>query len=95
MGKLVVSYERSVTFHIMFIPRRDLACNFSKSFLANRDNFCPYEQALTDMKLLLIKFYISNDSFKYYYCLLYMILYSTTVFSGKLAMTTGHQVMLC
>jgi hypothetical protein len=34
-GKLFVSYERSVTFHIIFIPRRN---NFWQ--------FCPYEQAL-------------------------------------------------
>ena len=32
MGKLVVSYERSVTFHIMFIPRRDLACKLVEKF---------------------------------------------------------------
>ena len=45
-GKHFVSYERSVTFHIIFIPRRDLLVNLSKSFLANRDNVCLYEQAL-------------------------------------------------
>jgi hypothetical protein len=38
--------KRSVTFHIIFIPRRVSLVNLSKPFLANQDNFCPYEQAL-------------------------------------------------
>jgi hypothetical protein len=47
-GRTFVSYERSVTFHIFGITRRDRISlvNLSKSFLANRDNFCIYEQAL-------------------------------------------------
>jgi hypothetical protein len=32
MGKRFVSYERSVTFHIIFIPRRDLACKLVEKF---------------------------------------------------------------
>ena len=48
-GRTFVSYERSVTFHIIGITRRDRISlvNLSKSFLANRDNFCIYEQALS------------------------------------------------
>jgi hypothetical protein len=36
---------------------------------------------------IVIKFYMSNDSFKYYYCL---CIWYCTVFSGKLATATGH-----
>ena len=32
MGKLFVSYERNVTFHIIFITRRDLACKLVNMF---------------------------------------------------------------
>jgi hypothetical protein len=70
-GKLVVSYEHSVTFNIMFIPSNQgeiSLVNLSKGFLANRDNFYPYKQALTgsiSMYEIVIKFYLSNDSFKY------------------------------
>ena len=44
--RIFVSYERNVTFHVIFITRRDLAVNLSKFFLANRDNLFPREQAL-------------------------------------------------
>ena len=35
------------------ITRRDLACtvNLSKCFLDNRDNFCPYERALSQHEI--------------------------------------------
>ena len=43
-GKLFVPYERNATFHI--ISCEISLVNLSKCFLGNRDNFCPYEQAL-------------------------------------------------
>ena len=48
-GELFVSYERKATFHTIFVRRRDLAC---KCFLANRENFFPYEQALSHREYL-------------------------------------------
>jgi hypothetical protein len=44
-GKRFGSYERSVT-GILFSYQGEISLvNLSKSFLANWDNFCPYEQA--------------------------------------------------
>ena len=48
--KSFVSYERSVTFHIIFITGEISLVNLSKCFLANRDNFSSYEQALSCFK---------------------------------------------
>jgi hypothetical protein len=31
-GKLFISYERNVTFHIIFVPRRDLARKLVEKF---------------------------------------------------------------
>ena len=46
-GKLFVSYERKVTFHTIFVSQGEiLLVNLSKCFLANRENFFPYDQAL-------------------------------------------------
>jgi hypothetical protein len=47
-GKLFVSYERSLTFHIIFITRRYLTCERVKNVfsLTNRDNFSSYEMVL-------------------------------------------------
>ena len=47
-GKLFVSYERKVTFHTISLEtsRGEISLvNLSKCFLANRENFFPYEQA--------------------------------------------------
>ena len=42
--KIFVSYERKVTF-ILFSEEGEMSLvNLSKCFLANRDNFFPYEQ---------------------------------------------------
>ena len=46
-GKLFASYERKLTFHTISVRKRDLACKLVEMFLGNRDNFCPYEQALS------------------------------------------------
>jgi hypothetical protein len=52
-------------------------------------NYCIKTIIRTKTDLIVIKFYMSKDSFKYYYCL-YIIRFCT-VFSGKLAtMATGH-----
>jgi hypothetical protein len=40
---------------------------------------------------IVIKFYMSNDSFKYYYCL---YIWYRTVFSSKLATATGHAMLI-
>ena len=46
-GKTFVSYERKETFHIISYQGEISLVNLSKCFLGNRDNFCPYEQALS------------------------------------------------
>ena len=48
MGKLFVSYERKVILSYYILVRSEISLvNLLKCFLANRDNFFPYEQALT------------------------------------------------
>ena len=44
--KLFFPYERNATFHIILKQGEISLVNLSKCFLGNRDNFCPYEQAL-------------------------------------------------
>ena len=53
-GKTFVSYERKETFHIISYQGEISLVNLSKCFLGNRDNFCPYEQALSPPQLLVI-----------------------------------------
>ena len=47
--KTFVSYERKATFHIISYQGEISLVNLSKCFLGNRDNFCPYEQALNKL----------------------------------------------
>ena len=46
-GKTFVSYEHKAAFHIISYQGKISLVNLSKCFLGNRDNFCPYEQALS------------------------------------------------
>ena len=50
-GETFVSYERKATFHIISYQGEISLVNLSKWFLGNRDNFCPYEQALNKVIL--------------------------------------------
>ena len=46
-GKIFVSYEHKATVHIISYQGEISLVNLSKCFLGNRDNFFPYEQALS------------------------------------------------
>ena len=50
-GKTFVSHERKATFHIISYQGEISLVNLSKCFLGDRDNFCPYEQALRRVSL--------------------------------------------
>ena len=63
-GKTFVSYEHKATFHIISYQGEISLVNLSKCFLGNRDNFCPYEQALTSLQMTSLYKLILADSWQ-------------------------------
>ena len=55
LEKLSSQYECKATFYIISYQGKISLVNLSEFFLGNRDNFCPYEQALTHLQINSLK----------------------------------------
>ena len=74
-GKTFVSYEHKATFHIISYQGEISLVNLSKCFLGNRDNFCPYEQALRFIRAVANCALATIISAAYFYpCIVWMTL---------------------